>query len=102
MNKSIPNEVAEYFKNGSKKLKNVWTKEPYILFAEYEDGIIKSSDLTDELTGVMKVLKNYDLFKTVIIDENGSIAWNTPNGSIDISKDNIYIYGKTVNYAKIN
>ena len=61
MNKRIPNEVAEYFKNGSKKLKKVWTKEPYVLFAEYEDGIIKSSDLTDELTGVMEVLKNYDL-----------------------------------------
>ena len=40
------------------------------------------------------VLKDYNIFKNVTIDENGSIAWDTSNGVIDISKDNIYIYGK--------
>jgi hypothetical protein len=93
---SIPKEVDEYFKKGPKNLKKVWTKEPYTVIAEFDDGIIKTSDLTDDLTGIMAILKDYNIFKTVCIDENGSIAWDTANGHIDISKDNIYLYGKTL------
>ena len=100
MNSSIPKEVKEYFEKGSKKVIKVWTQKPYTLFAEFDDGIIKLSDLTNDLTGIMEVLKDYSIFKSVAIDENGSIAWNTSNGLIDISKDNIYIYGKTLRTAK--
>jgi hypothetical protein len=96
MQNSIPKEIAEYFKNGPRNVIKVWSKEPYTIVAEFDDGIIKASDLTDDLTGIMAILKDYNIFKTVSIDENGSIAWNTANGHIDISKDNIYIYGKTL------
>lgn len=92
---SIPKEVDDYFKKGPKKLKKVWVKKPYTIFAEFEDGIIKSTDLTDDLIGIMEILKDYNIFKTVTIDENGSIAWDTPSGHIDISKDNVYIFGET-------
>ena len=95
MDYSIPKDVKEYFENGPRKVIKVWTQKPYTLFAEFDDGVIKLSDLTNDLTGVMEVLKDYNIFENVTIDENGSIAWNTSNGTIDISKDNIYIYGKT-------
>ena len=94
MNNSIPKEVKEYFEKGPRKVIKVWTQKPYILFAEFDDGVIKLSDLTSDLTGIMEVLKDYNVFENVFIDENGSIAWNTNNGVIDISKDNIYIYGE--------
>lgn len=98
MDNSMPKEVKEYFNKGPRQVKNVWTKQPYTIFAEFDDGVVKFSDLTDDLTGIMDILKNYDIFKTVTIDENGCIAWNTNKGHIDISKDNIYIYGKTLKY----
>lgn len=88
-----PVEVQKYLENGPRKVEAVHTKMPYIVIAKFDDGVLKKYDMEPELTGVLSALKDYELFKKVYVDDTGSIAWDTPNGHIDTSKDTIYIYG---------
>lgn len=90
----IPAEVANYFNEGVRKVVSVRTEKPYTLIAEFDNGALRSVDMTSDLYGVFEPLKNYDLFKNVIISPDGTIAWDSPSGLLDIDKDTVYIYGQ--------
>ncbi|MEG1523865.1 MAG: DUF2442 domain-containing protein [Clostridia bacterium] len=88
-----PAEVTAYLENGPRSVKSVHAKAPYIIVAQFDDGVLKEYDMGPELTGVLASLKDFELFKKVYVDDTGSIAWDSPEGHIDTSKDTVYIYG---------
>ena len=99
----IPKEVKAYFKNGRRKLVSIIANDDYSLKLEFDDGEIRVYELGNNLTGVFSVLKNINKFKEVFVDEFGNIAWDIDNSvdssvvynnRIDLSADNVYIYGK--------
>ena len=92
----IPPEVANYFKEGVRKVVSVRTEKPYTLIAEFDNGARRSVDMTADLCGVFEPLRNYDLFRNVGISPDGTIAWNSPSGLLDIDKDTVYIYGTSI------
>lgn len=90
-----PQEVAAYLQSGAKRAISVKAIRPYVIVAEFEDGVAKEYDMSLTLYGVLSCLKDYSLFRRVYLDDTNSIAWDTPSGHIDTSKDTVYIYGKT-------
>lgn len=92
----IPVEVSEYLRNGAKRAVSVRVLCPYVIIVEFEDGQIREKDMNNSLHGVLECLRDWAIFQKVRIDEYGNIAWDAPTGVIDICKDSIYIYGKSV------
>lgn len=96
MNSVWPEEVLAYLNHGPRNVVRVEANRPYELTALFDDGEMRRIDMKDELTGVMAPLNDPEIFSAVTIDDLGCISWNTPNGTVDISKDTIYIYGEKV------
>lgn len=96
----IPNKVAEYFKNGTKKITKVIPNDDYTLTVVFDNNEPRLYDLSDSLYGVFEVLKDKNKFREVFIDESGNIAWDKDKNidssevwsdRIDICKDSIYL-----------
>lgn len=92
-----PAEVAAYLKSGAKRAVSVDAARPYIIIARFEDGAIREYDMQGKLFGMLSGLQDYELSRRVYLDDTNSIAWDTPDGHIDTSKDTVYIYGKPLN-----
>ena len=76
-----------------------------MLIINFDNDEIRIYDMTDNLFGVFKILKDLNKFNEVFIDESGNVAWdrNTSidsntfwNNRIDICKDSIYINSKPI------
>lgn len=96
----IPQNVADYFAQGSKKILNIEPKTEYKLILYYSDGSVRLYDLADSLYGVFKKLEDPELFSKVFIDDSGAIAWDIDskadssiqwNNRIDICPDAAYM-----------
>ena len=88
--------VAEYFKNGRKRLVGVKANDDYTLLLEYD---------VKPLDGVFACLKPMEVFKRVYIDDCGCVAWDkNPNidsnvvwdNKIDLCPDSCYLDSKEV------
>lgn len=91
--------VRAYFEN-PRKIKSVRPLEHYVLLLTFDNGELKKYDMSDELTGVFRILKNTDKFNEVFINEVGNIAWNIDNqadssvhwdNQLDLCKDMLYL-----------
>ena len=95
--KDYPPEVLAYFAKGERHVASVSAPRPYIIQAWFDDGVCKQYDMSGELYGALECLRDFALFRAVTVDSLGCIAWDTPAGHIDTSKDTVYIYGTEVN-----
>lgn len=93
---NTPTEVKEYYQAGSHDAVSVKVDPPYSILVTFENGEIRRKNMKDEMTGVMAVLKEEQVFATVHIKRGQCIVWDTPNGEIDIDKDAVYIYGEKI------
>jgi len=93
-------KVKEYLVSEKRKITKVIPENGYILRLEFDNGEIKTYDMTDKLFGVFEVLKAVEKFKEAFIDEHGNIAWDKDkavdsravwNNRIDICKDSLYL-----------
>lgn len=93
-------KVKEYLLSGTRKITKVIPCNDYILSLEFDNGEIKTFDMSDKLFGVLEILKDKDKFKEVFIDEHGNIAWDRDktvesksvwNNRIDICKDSLFM-----------
>jgi len=93
-------KVKEYFLSGTRKITKVIPCNDYILTLEFDNGEIKTFDMSDKLFGVFEILKDKDKFNEVFIDEHGNIAWDKDktveskavwNNRIDICKDSLFM-----------
>ncbi len=95
----MDNKVKEYFKN-PRKIKGLTALENYTLLITFDNGEIKTFDMSNELTGVFAVLKNKDKFTQAFLNDVGNVAWNIDdtvdstthwNNQIDLCKDMLYM-----------
>lgn len=93
-------KVNEYFLSGTRKITKVIPCNGYILTLEFDNGEIKTFDMSDKLFGVFEILKDVKKFMEVFIDEHGNIAWDKDNtvesnvvwnNRIDICKDSLFL-----------
>ncbi len=101
--KKIPNEVENYFNNGTREIIKVIPNDDYSLNIHFDNGEIKVYDMSENLFGVFEILKDKEKFNEVFIDEYGNIAWEIDknvdsnihwNNRIDLCKDAVYINSK--------
>lgn len=91
-----PDEVREYLRGGIRHILRIRAERPYLLIAEFDDGVTKRYDMAQELTGVLAPLRDFAEFCRVYVDDTGSVAWDIAGKHIDTSKETLYIYGETV------
>jgi len=78
------------------KVKEVYPKSNYKLLVRFSIGETKIYDCNRlfELNNIFNDLKKNDLFNKVKVDDHGyGISWNE---SIDLSCDDLYLYGEKV------
>ncbi len=100
MNTNVPNKVKEYLNSGRRKIVDVVPNNDYTLRVTFDNGEVKTYDMSNKLDGVFKVLKEKSKFHQVFIDEAGNIAWDKDsnvdsnkvwNNRIDLCSDSVYL-----------
>ncbi len=93
--------MAEYFASGRKKIIKVFPTKNFELILEFNNGekrVLNCKPFIKDNT-VFEVLKDYNIFKRVYIDDSGSISWDKDpsidsniiwNNKIDICPDTSY------------
>jgi hypothetical protein len=93
-------KVKEYLLSGTRKITKVIPSSDYILTLEFDNGEIRTFDMSDKLFGVFEILKDKAKFKEAFVDEHGNIAWDKDkavdskivwNNRMDICKDSLYL-----------
>lgn len=96
----MDHNVKEYFLSGTRKITKVIPCNGYVLTLEFDNGELKTFDMSDKLYGVFEILKDKEKFREVFIDEHGNIAWDKDktvdsnavwNNRIDICKDSLFM-----------
>ena len=98
----LPPEVAEYFTNGTRKISSVTAQEDFSLSILFDNGERRVFDMKERLKKKAFVpIRDWQRFKTVYIDDSGSIAWDADpavdssvvwSNHIDLCPDACYIY----------
>lgn len=99
----MENEIEQYFANGRKKIVKAVPNEDFTLTLTFDNGEVKLFDCNPliEKDTVFEPLMNYDNFKRVHVDTNGSsIAWDIDpevdseknwSNVIDLCADSLYM-----------
>ena len=97
----IPSNVADYFKNGRRKIVTVIANDDFTLTLIFDNNEKRLYDMKENLDGdVFKPFRTLSEFKRVFIDENGSVAWDiNPNidsnvvwrNRVDLCPDSCYL-----------
>ncbi|MCL1819774.1 MAG: DUF2442 domain-containing protein [Oscillospiraceae bacterium] len=97
----IPNEVAEYFQNGRRKIMSVFANDNFTLSLIFDNNEMRIYDMKDNLNGdVFKPFRILSEFKRVFVDENGGVAWDINptidsnvvwNNRVDLCPDSCYL-----------
>lgn len=91
--------VRRYFEN-PRKIKAIEPMKGYKLLITFDNGELRSYDMTNELTGVFSVLKNETKFNRVFLNDVGNAAWDIDenidssvhwDNQIDLCKDMLYM-----------
>ncbi|MCD8300792.1 MAG: DUF2442 domain-containing protein [Clostridiales bacterium] len=83
-----------YFRN-PRKIKSVTALDGYVLKLVFDNDEIRKFDMSDELTGVFRVLKDESKFNSVFLNDVGNVAWN-----IDDSKDSDVYWENQIDLCK--
>ena len=95
-------DAKTYFSNGRKRIKTVKANDDYSLLILFDNGEWRRLDLTADIQrgGVFADIRPMERFRSVYIDEFGSVAWDRDptldsktvwRNKIDICPDRCYM-----------
>lgn len=102
LSKGLDERTARYYASGRKKIINVEPHEDYSLTITFDNGERRWLDCKTFIKDgtIFEVLKNYNIFKRVYVDDTHSIAWDKDanvdsekvwSNKIDICPDSSYL-----------
>ncbi len=102
LSRGFSEPMAKYFVSGRKKIIKVCPNKDFKLIIEFDNGekrMLNCKPFIKDNT-VFEVLKDYDIFKRVYIDDTGAVSWDKDpaidsniiwSNKIDICPDTTYI-----------